>query len=205
VDDAPDAPLDNQANARGLNETVPGVSGGASDFEDGGKLRALPILIGVIGALLIAGLARPHGLDTGPRNMASWDPTVHEILQTMPVGHIAEGDERVERFNRLLTTRYRQRLLAVRVILHPPDRIEIRCGANINRRVMARIAVQTESDAHTLFSRPFDVDVYETYVAAPKRKIAELRRNGPASRPTLTFGDERWSEYSPMPSAPESD
>ena len=147
------------------------------------RRATLPLVVGLLGALLIAGLAR---------QMSDWEPTTASLRKVIRPGPLVIGDTRAEEFNRRLTRRYRERLLAVRVILHPPDRIEIRCGANIPRHMMARIAVQTEGDARALFGRPFDVDVYETYVAAPKRKVAEMRTSGRSGRARLIF--DRYSD-----------
>ncbi len=186
----------------GCNRTD--MSDRRSGIDEALRRSALPLAIGLLGALLIAGLTRPKHTDMDPQHMSDWDPTLASLRRVIPAGPVTSGDPRVEEFNRRLTGRYRQRLLAVRVILQPPDRIELRCGANIPRRLMARIAVQTESDARALFGRPFDVDVYETYVAAPKRKIAELRTNGPGGQSTLRFDERRWSEWprETLPRAP---
>jgi hypothetical protein len=64
----------------------------------------------------------------------------------------------------------------------------------MDRRMMAHVAIQTARDAAAVFGRGFDLDLYETYVAVPKKKVAELRQASPTSRATLRFDDKRWAE-----------
>lgn len=145
------------------------------------------LAIGVLGALVIAGLARLPKLDTDPDRMDTWPPTADEVYRTVGGGPAVAGDPRLDRFCEMLTHRYRARLLAVRVIVHPPDRIELRCGANMTWQTMARVAVQVAAEAEQVFGRPFRIDVYATYVAAPKRKVGELTPGGPSRRARLIF------------------
>jgi hypothetical protein len=156
-------------------------------------MGALALAIGAVGALIIAGLSRGPRAPGDASEMDLWPPTVAEVRANL-ASAAADGEiERIRRFDKMLTRRYRDQLLAVRVIVHPPSGIELRCGANISRRVMARIAVQTAENAADVFGRRFDVDIYETYVAAPKRKIGELRYPTSQGRPTVIFDNRRWS------------
>ncbi|MBM3495411.1 MAG: hypothetical protein FJX72_13980 [Armatimonadetes bacterium] len=152
------------------------------------RLGGLPTLIGAIGALLIGGLARPASDGADPETMDSWAPTASEVRAAVGFGPPGSDTGRRERFEAMLTGRYRSRQLAVRVMVHPPDRIELRCGANMSRPLMARIAVQTEREASSVFGRRFALDVYETFVVAPRRKVAELRYDPSSTRTTITFG-----------------
>lgn len=149
-------------------------------------------LLGTLGALMIAGLARLPRFDADPSGMDGWEPTLAEVVRNLGVAPLADGDERIRTFCEMLTKRYRTRLLAVRVIVHPPNVIELRCGANMTRWMMARVTVQVERDAVRVFGRPFRVDVYETYVAAPRRKVAELIPAQPGRRAKLSFDPQQW-------------
>ena len=155
------------------------------------RLGGWTLVVGAIGALLVGGFTCPDQTKNGSEAMDGWRPTLAEVRQALKR---ARPDARHSTFNELLTGRYRAQQLAVRVIARPSGPIELRCGANMDRRMMAHVAIQTARDAAAVFGRGFDLDLYETYVAVPKKKVAELRQASPTSRATLRFDDKRWAE-----------
>ncbi len=157
-----------------------------------GGARLLWAASGIALSLLVAGLYLPDWSADAPPAHADSDPTRGEIARVVGVGPLVPASERALRFAGLLTQRYRRQGFAVRVLVLPTGRIELRCGANMTRRQMATVATQWEADARALFDRGFEMDVYETYAAGPRRKVGELRWEGVPPHPRLRF-DERLS------------
>lgn len=141
--------------------------------------------LGVAGALVGAGLYWPTGFVEPGVPSPSWRPTRGELAKLLGVGPGAESDGRSERLADHLTQRYRRHSMAVRVIIRP-QRIELRCGANIPHWQMSRIAVQVQQDVSAILGRFHELEMYETYIGLPKRHVASLRASTDG-KPVLTF------------------
>ncbi len=142
--------------------------------------------VGVLLALVVAGLHLPDWSPDEPPVFGDRPPTRGDIASVVGIGPVDPASERAVKFATMLTQRYRDQNYAVRVILRPAGDIELRCGANMARRQMALVASQVQGDARAIFGRTFDMDLYETYAAGPKRKIA-IMRMGPRGSPVLRF------------------
>jgi hypothetical protein len=150
--------------------------------------QALPVIV-IIG--LAAGLyflfpRRTAGESIG--DFRYWSPAVNEIGARTGYGDRGRfDDERHRAFARLFQDRFRNRGHAVGLKFLDERSIKAMFAPVIPKWDMARVAVQAEADARAIFHKDFQVDIYETYITAPMRKIAELRRKSPGGPVEVVF------------------
>ena len=113
-------------------------------------------------------------------DFADWSPTAGEITQAL--GSRTGGrfdDARHLRFSQMFQKRFRTHELAVGLKFLDDQTLKAMFAPTIPIWDMARVAVQAEAEARSVFGRNINVDIYETYITAPMRKLAEVRRTSP--------------------------
>jgi hypothetical protein len=116
---------------------------------------------------------------------SAWKPTAAEVA--MKVGRGAGGsfnDSRHLRFGNLFKNRYREKQYAVGLKFESDKRIKAMFAPNMPRWYMAHVAVKALDEARHVFQRDFVVDIYETYITAPMRKLGEV--HSVADRPQVS-------------------
>jgi len=145
---------------------------------------ALPVC-GVFVLTPIAYFLFPRELKgDGIGDFHDWAPSPSEISKEVGAGDRGRFDDaRHVRFTRMFQERFRTHDHAVGLKFLDDKTLKAMFAPVIPRWDMARVSVQAESEARAIFGRSFNVDIYETYITAPMRKMAELRRkksDGPA-------------------------
>jgi len=144
-------------------------------------LRSMASLIGIGCALATAGLHL--STVTIPESIASGaSPTQAEIKARIRLRGRGWTDADRRLISELLTARYRKLMIPVRVILSPDYTIDLLCGANMNYRDMALIALQVLEDVETLSGAVWTMTVDATYAAGPRRRVARLTGSGREGR-----------------------
>ena len=124
----------------------------------------------------------------GIGDFAGWTPSVQEIKKEIGVGDRGRFDDaRHLRFTRMFQDRFRGHDHAVGLKFLDDNTLKAMFAPVIPRWDMARVAVQAEAEARAVFGRSFNVDIYETYITAPMRKMAELRRKKPEGPVDVRF------------------
>ena len=124
----------------------------------------------------------------GVGDFGAWEPTPKEVA--VRVGPAMGGrfdDERHSRFTQMFQDRFRTHELAIGLKFLDNNTLKAMFAPIIPRWDMARVAVQAESEAFALFGRSIRVDIYETYITAPMRKLAEVKRTSPTGPVHVRF------------------
>ncbi len=117
-----------------------------------------------------------------------WAPRPSEISREVGVGDRGRFDDaRHNRFARMFQDRFRKHDHAVGLKFLDDNTLKAMFAPAIPRWDMARVSVQAESEARAVFGRRFNVDIYETYITAPMRKLAELRHKRPNGPVEIRF------------------
>src|SRR5687768_7073612 len=142
--------------------------------------RALPV-VGLFAIAPVAYFLFPRPVEgDGIGDFEKWTPGLHEISGQVGVGDRGRFDDaRHLKFTRMFQERFRNHDHAVGLKFLDDNTLKAMFAPVIPRWDMARVSVQAESEARAVFGRSFNVDIYETYITAPMRKMAELRRNKP--------------------------
>jgi hypothetical protein len=128
-------------------------------------------------------------LDDSIRGFETWEPTAEAIATA--VGRSPGGkwdDERHTKFAELFKSRFRERQIAVGVKFEDDRVVRLLCAALIPRWDMARMAEQLANEVKGVFGRACRVDIYETYISSPHRKVAEANWNKSGDRLNVQFG-----------------
>jgi hypothetical protein len=78
----------------------------------------------------------------------------------------------------------------VKVQRSDADRLRLTCAAAISPWEKAHLAMQLTREAEAVLGKPFDVDIVDSYIGAPQRKVAELRWNASDHRATVVYDDD---------------
>lgn len=108
----------------------------------------------------------------------TWSPTPAQIAREVgpiKIG-VSEAAQR-ERFRSLFQERYRSHEQAVGVHFTGPHSMKLMFAALIPRWDMAHVAIAAYREARQDLHQSLDIDIYETYISIPQRKVAELRAN----------------------------
>jgi hypothetical protein len=109
----------------------------------------------------------------------SWPPGPVAIRQDVdgPQSGSQSLADREARFAMLFQNRYRKHSppMAIGMRFLPHDHIKLMCPARLESWNMGLLAVSAWHESHDVLGRPFDVDIYETYIGTKPRKIGELR------------------------------
>ncbi len=157
-------------------------------------LRIIPV-VGVVGIVPLVWVMMPRadinpvmGSDTG------WRPTPAEVAAAVgPGGAGSYQDARHNQFGDLFKKRYRERGFAVGIRFESDNRIKAMFAPMIPRWDMSRVAVEARTEAQGIFKHPFDVDIYETYITSPMKKLAEVRAVPGSDQPQVKF-DPRFAQ-----------
>ena len=110
-----------------------------------------------------------------------WQPNAAALraaLGPLPAAPNAQADaRRRDQFARLFKQRYRSHQPALPVCLRflPDSRVKLMCPARMEPWKLDRLAQAAWSETRDDFNRPFDIDIYETYIGAATVKIGEIR------------------------------
>ncbi len=161
--------------------------------------RVIPLL-GIAGILPLLYYLIPRSSEAESIGEdATWQPTLTEIATAIGNGPDAGfKDTRHKQFARLFQQRFRNQQHAVGVKFVSDDKMKAMFAPIIPRWDMARVAVNAESEAHRLFGHHFDVDIFETYITSPMKKLAELRVDPRSGNRTVRF-DSKFMREPPSP------
>src|SRR2546421_12643027 len=99
----------------------------------------------------------------GVGDFETWTPTPKEIAREVRIGVGGRfDDERHARFTRLLQERFRQHEHAIGMKFLDDHTLKAMFAPTIPKWDMARVAVQAQKEASTVFGHKMDVDIYET-------------------------------------------
>src|SRR5688572_18384394 len=142
--------------------------------------RALPV-VGLFALAPVAYFLFPRPVEgDGIGDFDKWTPGLKEISGQVGVGDRGRFDDtRHLKFTRMFQERFRNHDHAVGLKFLDDNTLKAMFAPAIPKWDMARVAVQAESEAHAVFGGSFNVDIYETYITAPMRKLGELRRKKP--------------------------
>jgi hypothetical protein len=130
---------------------------------------------------------------------ARWKPTLADITAT--IGNAPGSgfkDTRHGQFAKLFQQRFRDQQHAVGLRFISETKMKAMFAPIIPRWDMARVSVIAESEAYSLFGRHFDVDIFETYITSPMKKLAELRIDPRSGKRTVRF-DSKFTRDPPSP------
>ncbi len=146
------------------------------------KLRVIVPSVALAGAVPLVYLFMPHSNASEEISATeSWHPTHVEIVAAIGKGHGGTYNDRKHlQFARMFQQRYRDRDHAVGVKFLPNGKIKAMFAPLIARWDMAKVAVDARIEAGDVFGEEYPVDIYETYITAPMKKLAEVRpgKNG---------------------------
>lgn len=136
-------------------------------------------------AVLLAGLifyfytAQEHSAEADPlEDFMSWPPNATEVRSKLTAG---KEDLKVQKalLSEQLTQRFRNHepRMAVRVKFSEKDPalIDLDCPARMEPWNMDRLAVTVWREAKDDLKRPFNVDIYRTFIGSAPVKAGELR------------------------------
>lgn len=108
-------------------------------------------------------------------------PTPTEIQREITIMSGASQNQRRNRFAERFTQRFREHDLQIPVLIRYIDTtgkiplIRLCCPARTEPWNMDRLALAVYRESRICLNEPCNIDVYETYIAAPSRKIGTLR------------------------------
>ena len=142
--------------------------------------QALP-MVGILCVVPSMYFLFPRKPDTDSiGDFESWAPSPTEIANAVGPGRGGRFDDaRHVEFAQLFQQRFRGHSLAVGLKFMDSHTLKAMFAPTIPRWDMARVAVQAEGEARKVFGENLNVDIYETYITAPMRKLAEVRRATP--------------------------
>src|SRR5205807_8302863 len=133
--------------------------------------------LGALGVLPAIYFLIPRSLSgRGLADVGSSRPTAEEIVQA--VGRRSGGvftDQRHVTFCKMFQQRYRNLEQAVGIKFLSEGKIKAMYAPIIPRWDMAEVGCEVRREAEDVFKRPYEVDLYETYITAPMKKVGELR------------------------------
>ena len=146
-----------------------------------------PVTITLIAVFSLAALVyrlltwQPAVDDKSGLDMLSWPPNSLEMAREVgssggPPGlHAGEAARR--QYVALFKKRYRGHtpMMAVGMRYAPHGVIDLLMPARMEPWSMDRLAVFTRKETEQVFGRPYNIDLYVTYIGAPPLKIGELR------------------------------
>jgi len=162
------------------------------------KLRVLLPCIGLAGVIPLVYIYLPRPISSEEISATeSWHPTHMEIVTALgrSQGSPAQ-DQRHTQFAHMFQQRYRSHDHAIGIKFLPNGRIKAMFAPLISRWDMATVSVDVFNEARDLFGQEYDVDIYETYITAPMKKLAEVRP-GRDGRLTVQFDPKFAFEPSP--------
>lgn len=108
-----------------------------------------------------------------------WKPTRQEIAQQVGLSESGTRDNfqdaRHKSFAHLFKERFRSQNSAVGVEFVSEKRIQLMFAPVIPRWDMARVGIALYEEARDVFGTQYEIDMYETYISMPRKKMAELR------------------------------
>ena len=134
---------------------------------------AILTLLGLSCYFLWANSAVRESLD--PENdFANWQPTADAIRQSLPQGSPAE---REKTFALLFQQRFRKHDPGKAIGVHfmPGGKIHLLTPARLEPWNIDRIALTLYRESQAAFGKPYDINIYETFIGIPPVKIGELR------------------------------
>ncbi len=113
---------------------------------------------------------------------SEWPPSAAAIRQRIgpptPTGP-SRDEARRHQFAKLLTTRFHDHnpplAVALRFETAGADKVSLLCPASTEPWNLDRVATAVWKETQTAFGRPFDVDIFETFIGMGKVKVGELR------------------------------
>jgi hypothetical protein len=163
------------------------------------RWRQIIPLVGVIAVLPLLYLLFPkQEAADALGDFRGWKPSHAEILRQVGKGTGVYSDARHTSFARLFQQRFRNHEHAVGLKFVSNRKMKTMFAPLIPRWDMARVAVAARQEARDVFGVDYDVDIYETYITAPMRKIGELRFEPGSPRVRVVFddrlGQKEWQE-----------
>ena len=128
---------------------------------------------------------------------SEWHPTSAEIeaqLINRPAN--VNSDKKADTFVDMFKQRFRSHDIAISVRRLAPDKFKLMCAATIPRYEMSRMAVDLGNEAFKILGHHVDIDIFETYISATNRKLAELRWRAKTNMGTLVF-DPKFTRQEP--------
>lgn len=154
------------------------------------RWRQVIPLIGIIAVLPVLYLLFPRQDATDALgDFRGWTPSHAEIARQVGRGGGVYSDARHSSFARLFQQRFRNHEHAVGLKFVSDRKMKAMFAPLIPRWDMARVALAAREEARDLFGADYDVDIYETYITAPMRKIGELRPEPGGKRVRVLFDD----------------
>lgn len=159
------------------------------------KIRRVLFLGGAALALLVLYSLFSRGSEEGDFTaFETWSPTPAEIARAVGKGETGRfDDERHQQFARLFQKRFRDRQIAIGLRFKDENTLKVMCAALTPRWYMARVGVQAYHEAHNVFGRSYNVDIYETYISLRQKKVAEVRPIRDSARLLVNF-DPRFEQ-----------
>jgi hypothetical protein len=119
---------------------------------------------------------------------AEWSPTPAEIVRTLGTGGPGRfDDDRHTAFAQAFKKRYRDQRMGIGARFTGPERARLLCAISIPRWDMARIAAQFHDEAKQVFGTSVTVDICESYLTMPHKKIGESREDAKTGRVRVVF------------------
>ena len=143
-------------------------------------------MVGVVSGLLCYGYsARTSAAEADPLdNVLAQLPDVANIHQKLDVKPVLSQTERQDLFADLFTQRFRSHdskvAVRARFVEAKPGQTHIKMmyPARMEPWNMDRIALVAWRESKDCLGKPYDIDLYETYIGAKPHKIGELRSSG---------------------------
>ncbi|MGC8666963.1 MAG: hypothetical protein ACP5VE_02440 [Chthonomonadales bacterium] len=163
------------------------------------RWRQIIPLVGIIAVLPLLYLLFPRQDNADALgDFRDWTPSHGEIARRLGRGTGVYSDARHISFARLFQQRFRNHEHAVGLKFVSDHKMKAMFAPLIPRWDMARVALAAREEARDLFRVDYDVDIYETYITAPMRKIGELRAEPGTTRVRVLFddrlGQKEWQE-----------
>jgi hypothetical protein len=139
---------------------------------------AIALAVGTAGVYLFYQRTLPNDpLD----DFTSWPPDSAAIKKSLDADVTvtgAEGDRvRHEEFAKLFQSRFRTHdpEVAIGLRVLGPDMLKLMCPARMEPWNLDRVAMSAWRQARDVLGHSYNIDIYETYIGSPPRKIGELR------------------------------
>ena len=158
------------------------------------KALAWSVLVVLAAAVAVLRLMQP-AQDHGLQGYERWEPTSRRVTQSVSgLGPTATAEERCALFESMFTKRFRDQGMAVKVRQRAPDELNLLCAASIPRTDVAHMAQMVYTDALAALGRPHRIHVYETFIFAPRRRVAIVEPVPPGRKAAVVFDPNRLAE-----------